>query len=565
MADSTTLSADTTTLVNSGKTTYISGTSGFDSSALIDAAVQKKLEPAYSLERQIADDEALVAAYDDLDSHLTGLQSSLAGLRNEPGSSATDSVFDTKTAYMSSSDGRDPANHLGVAVDSGTLNGSYGIEVLQLAQAHKVASDPVADPAAPLGMAGTFQLSAGTGVAVDMAVSADMSLSDIESEINRNADVSGVQASILQVSAVEAILVLSSVETGSQITYQHTGGSDVGALLGMTAPDGTYANTLQSPTNAVFNVDGVRVERSSNTISDALDGITLDIYSTAPGTTFKVDVDHSYADAKSAITDFVDVYNAYRDFVLPHQKVSASGVPADDAILFGDRNLRGASDAVYSGLTNTVQGATGEVGLGSLGLSFDSENRLVVDEAALDDMLLNNFDDVAKLFEFQFRSSSTDLQVLSHDSALPSGQHTLDLQVGAGGAITSVAVDGQSGLFTVNGNTIEGAAGSAYEGLKMVYTGGQSAALTFSISQGMGDELYDAIDTFTNDVDGTLTSAKESLEQGITEKESRIVTIEDRASSYERRLINYYASLEAKIAEAESMKSLLESIYGSDN
>lgn len=561
MADSTTLTSDTTTLVNTGSTSYISGTSGFDSSALIEAAVQKKMQPAYVLEAEITKGEASLAAYDEMNGGLGTLQDTLSVLRNEPGTLGAESVFETKTAYLSSATATAAENHLGVDVAAGTPNGSYNVEVQQTATAQKLGAAAVADSTAALGLTGDFQLSTGAGAPATISVTSTMSLQDLEASINAQADTTGVQASVLQISSTEAILVLTAMDTGQSINYASTAGADIGLALGITAADGSYLNELQAATDSIVVVDGVPIQRSTNTVDDAISGITLDLYAAAPGATFKVDIDQSYAASKDAIVAFVDAYNSYRDFALVHQETSYGGAPTDSAVLFGDGLLRNANNSIYSALTRNVSTSNGSISIADLGLSFDASNHLVIDESALDSALLNSFDDVATLFEFQFTSSDPDLQVLAHEKSVPSGSHVLDIQVDGTGAMTAVTVDGQSDQFMVKGNVIEGAQGSAYEGFKMVYTGTQATTVTFAASQGIADQLNNDIESYVNEVNGSLTLAQQGLEQSNETKAERITSIEGKAAAYEKRLINYYAALEAKIAEANSMKSLLESIY----
>lgn len=561
MADSTTLTSDTTTLVNTGSTSYISGTSGFDSSALIEAAVQKKMQPAYVLEAEITKGEASLAAYDEMNDDLGNLQDTLSVLRNEPGTLGAESVFETKTAYLSSNTAIGAENHLGVDVAAGTSNGSYNVEVQQTATAQKLGSTAVADSITALGLTGDFQLSTGIGAPATISITSTMSLQDMEASINAQADTTGVQASVLQISSTEAMLVLTAMDTGQSINYTSAAGADIGLALGITAADGSYLNELQAAADSIVVVDGVPIQRSTNTVDDAISGITLDLYAAAPGTTFKVDIDQSYAASKDAIVAFVDAYNSYRDFALVHQETSYGGAPTDSAVLFGDGLLRNANNSIYSALTRNVATSNGSVSIADLGLSFDTSNHLVIDESALDSALLNSFDDVATLFEFQFTSSDADLQVLAHEKPVPSGAHVLDIQVDGTGAMTAVTVDGLSDQFTVKGNTIEGAQGSAYEGFKMVYTGAQATTLTFTASQGIADQLNNDIESYINAVNGSLTLAQQGLEQSNETKAEKITSIEIKAAAYEKRLINYYAALEAKIAEANSMKSLLDSIY----
>jgi len=552
------------TLVTTSSTTYISGLSGFDSSALIEAAVQAKLAPAYVLEARVEEDEAVLSSYSEMASLLETLEDTLNALRNEPGTLSDPSVFESRAAYLSSDDSSTPGNYLGVVVDENTEPTSYEIQIQQLATAHKISSDRQSSETDALGLDGVFSLGAGSSSA-DITITADMSLEDVRNAINDSSDESGVSASILQVSDTEFILVLSASETGQEISLSSVSGDDIAQKLGILNTDSSVKNELQTVQNAILSVDGVQVERSTNSIDDLIEGVSLDLYSANQDATFTLELDYSYSDVKEELLAFVDAYNAYREFALIHQDVDSSGNVSEDATLFGDDVLRGVNNSLYDSLNDTwdVDGVT--YSLGSLGITFDSENALEVDETVLDAFLLDNIDVVAEMFEFQYESDDENLMVLSREGQIASGSYALDISVDGGGNITDVSVDGDNSLFEIDGNTLTGVAGSEFAGMVFVFTGTESSTVNISFSQGFADSLYNELDDYTNVVDGSLTEAQRAREERLSNATSEISSIESAAAAEEERLITYYANLEAKIAVANALSDYLDAITSSDD
>jgi len=560
MSDSTTTSS--TAIVSGYTRTYVSGSSGLDTSALIEAAVEAKLAPAYDLQEDIEENEVTIAAYAEMQGYLSDMMDALDVLRNASGSTATDSVFDERAAYLTASDGTDPTDYIAVTVEDGTDNQTFSVEIDQLATVQKVGSTVQTSSDTALGYAGTFTLGTVDGASDTIEVTSDMSLEDIADAINDMEDTTGVRASVLQVADDQYMLVLATTETGQEISYSPDSGDDIGVALGLTDASGVFVDELQAAQNAIIQIDGVTVESSSNTIEDVLTGVTLDLYAIPDsGTSITVEVESNYSDVLDAIETFVDAYNTYREFALANQEVDSDGTIGDDATLFADSILRKANSEIYSALSTMID----ETSLATIGITYDDSNYLEIDSDTLEEALVNDIDTIAALFEFQFDSSSSNLRVLADDGALASGSYQLDVTTDGSGNITGVSLDGDSTLFEFDGSVITGVDGTAFEGLKMVYTGTTSESITITISDGVADLLYDALDNVANATSGMLVDAIAALEEENTAKSEKVTSITNKAYDYEEYLIDYYAALETKISLAETTLSLLEAILDSNS
>src|SRR5690606_37762364 len=96
-------------------------------------------------------------------------------------------------------------------------------------------------------------------------------LGELVAEINADPDL-GVKASTLQVTPGEDRLILTATDTGTA-----NGFTTVGAGW-----DDPFAVTTEAQ-DAVLDVGGITVTRSSNTFSDLLDGATITLKATTTG------------------------------------------------------------------------------------------------------------------------------------------------------------------------------------------------------------------------------------------------------------------------------------------
>ncbi len=548
-------------------TTAVSGSSytttsryQFDSAALIEAAVAAKLATANAYADKIEVNEAKISAYAELQSLLLELQEAAQAIRSPKGTiDSADDVFLDRTAYLYSPSNTTATNLMEATVEEGTDIGSHTIVIEQIATAEKIGSGDISSRTEALGYSGTFTVGAEDGSATEITVTGDMSLNEIVKEINDVAATTGVTASVIKVDDDSYMMVLTAANTGQDISLTDPDG--VLTSLGFLASDGTFANELRKNQSAIVAVDGVTIERESNQIDDALDGITLQLYAADPDTTLTLETAADLSGIQDAITAFVDAYNALRDFIVTNQTVTSAGVAADDAVLFADSTLRSISAAVAAIITDD----SGGYSLADIGLKFDSSNHLTLNQATLGDALVNNLEMIQALFAYQYTTSDGDLALLSHDDTQDSLSFTLDITVGDDGTITAASVAGDSSLFTISGNTISGAEGSIYEGLKFVYTGGASESIDVEINQGLADRLYYVLKTAADETDSTLTDVIGALEETNAELEKRIATVKARAADYEEYLTEKYSRIQATLSAAESILALLEALNDSDD
>lgn len=547
-----------TTVTGASGTTYITGTgsSGFDSAGLIQVAVEAKMQPAYNLDDQIDVLNDKVAGWQEALTDLTAISTAAEKLSSQ----ASSSVFDERSAYLSSATISNVGDVLAVSVDDEAELGIYTVQVSSIATTHKVSSAEVAGKTTALGLSGSFTLSETSGTATPITVTADMTLTQIAAAINGASATTGVTATLVKTSDAGYTMVLASADTGQSITAVDTSGGILNSL-GVLDADGGYVKQ-QAATQAVVVIDGVTVTSASNDIEDVLPGVSISLYNDSAGGTITLEVGQDLDDVSTAITDFVTAYNTYRTLAVLNQTTDSNGA-VEGAVLFGDGLLRSTNSALYAVLGMSVEVDDETYTLSSLGITYGDDNSLEVDSDTLEQMLIQHPDVVQAFFQQSVSSSSSELYVASTPGNLPSGEYTVEVTTDSTGAITGATINGVA--MDVKDQTLRGAAGTIYEGMRLVYTDTASSTVTLNVKAGLGDQMTAVLDDYVNTTDGSLTKKVASLTDLIDTKQTKRDRIAEQVDDYEEKMTAYYARIEAAIEASELALKQVQALFDSDD
>lgn len=552
--NSSTSSSSSSSTTSPSKSTSSTDYKTFDTATLVEAKLSSRYAQIDKLNAQATKSDTKSAAYQDLKDKLSSLNTSLDKLRADPSSAgqSTD-VFRDRTSYLSSTSGN-VSSYLSATVAEGTELGKHSIKVESIAKTNILGATVQSSRTSALGWSGSFSLGIAGGTAATVNVTSGMSLGDIADTINTHQSTTGVKASVMKVADNSYQLVLTTTQTGQTIVASDTSGSLLGNEMGLTDGSGIKASAvLQAGQNAKFSVDGVTITRSTNDISDVLDGVTLHLYS-APttDTTLTLEVATDLSSVKTAINDFVTAYNTFRDFAIGNQ-YGSDGTAAADAPLYNDVMLRSIAQDVQTILSSSVDTQS----LGAIGIKFDANNKLTIDESKLDNALQDNLSGVQKLFAYTMSASSGDVGMIRHpNSAL---NFTLDVTVDADGKLTGASADGDSSMFTVSGSSIVGKAGTKYAGLALVYTGATSKSISITTKQGLADQLFNKIDSLTAS-NGELDTRMSELEESRKLLDFRIFGLEESTAAYRNALTMLYGNMASKMSTAQTTVDLLKAL-----
>ena len=269
---------------------------------------------------------------------------------------------------------------------SSAMPGTYNVEVVSLAQAQKLSSGAFA--AGAVAGDGTLTIAWGEQ-SLDVTINADSKLSDIAAAINKAANGKGVNATIITANDGQH-LVLNAVNagTGGALTISASGGSGGLNALTWDGNSGGLSQTVAA-TNARVRVDGFERESSSNSISDLIPGVTLNLTKAEEGTVKTLTVAQDNSALKINLQAFVSAYNATTGLLKSSSAYDTANNKA--STLTGDSMVRGLQQQ----LRNQVGGNVVE--LKSLGVTINKDGTLAFNASAFDKTMGENPDAAAAL------------------------------------------------------------------------------------------------------------------------------------------------------------------------
>jgi flagellar hook-associated protein 2 len=153
--------------------------------------------------------------------------------------------------------------------------------------------------------------------------------------------------------------------------------------------------------NASLTIDGIPYSSTSNTITGAIPGVTLNLANASPDETVQVAVGPDTADAEQAINNFVSAYNQVINDI--NQEFTVNSSTNTEGPLGSDSALRSLQSSLLSDVTYSVSGNSGIVNLASLGINMNNDGTLTVGTSpsgeTLDQVLSTNSSAVLNFFQ----------------------------------------------------------------------------------------------------------------------------------------------------------------------
>lgn len=392
--------------------------SGLDIEGLVSKLVAAEGQPAsVRLNTKEAKLQTDLSALGSLKGALSAFQTSLQGLKDV-------SAFQARTAISSNTD------LFTVSADSSAVAGSFSIKVEQLAQSAKMRSgDFTSDTAVP--GAGTLAIGLGAS-SFDITVASDTTLAGIRDAINKASDNPGITATLIKVDSGSQ-LVLTSDKVGAANAISITA-TDTDALDGndLTRLSTASLTSIQSAADAIIYIDGQKVTKTSNSLSDVISGVTISLKKADPLKTETLSIALDKESAKSKVNDFIKAYNSLAGTMSSLSSYNAQTKQAGQ--LFGDATLRGVQNQIRQVLANPVQGVAGVSTLAEIGIKTNKSGMLELDSTKLDSVIASNFEAVSQLFAsgngLATRFDNVLTNYLSFDGALSSRVDGVNKQIG---------------------------------------------------------------------------------------------------------------------------------------
>lgn len=216
-------------------------------------------------------------------------------------------------------------------------------------------------------------------------------------------------------------LALTSNNSGVSNSIKITTSGGDGTINNMLAydPAGTQnLNQTIAAQNAEFKVNGIAISKSSNTVSDAIQGVTLTLskLTTTPAT---LTVARDMTAVNKAVSGFVEAYNALASQIKTRSaygnaNTQSGGLAGDGTVRLMLNQMRDIFNTAASGGTLTS--------LAQVGVSHQTDGTMKLDSSKLNSAMTNNFSDVTNLFSsatgFVTRLDAWSTSVLSPGNGL---------------------------------------------------------------------------------------------------------------------------------------------------
>jgi flagellar hook-associated protein 2 len=328
---------------------------------------------------------AQVSAFGTFSSALSTLQSTLSTLENPDTLAGFDAtVGDTTIATASTG--------------TGAAAGQYSLEVQNLATSATLTSQPVSNSSSVVGT-GSLSISVGSASTSINITSADDTLSGIANAINSAPNNPGVTASIISTTS-GARLVIAGTATGADnsVTVTETdGGNGLSSLVYDPADGVTNLTQTQAAQDANYSINGFAATSSSNVVSDAISGVTLNLQkASAANTPTTLTISPDTSAAQTSIGTFVTALNGVLSSI---QSLTGFNATTDTA---GPLSGNATLEAFQNQLENILDVVNpsnpgGVTSLADIGVTADADGSFDTNNTTLGNALSANLTAVGNL------------------------------------------------------------------------------------------------------------------------------------------------------------------------
>ena len=378
--------------VSSVMTTLGAG-SGIDIKKLAEDLTNVERVPAEQLlNSRIEQETAQLSAYSVLKFNVEELMTKL---------NALDDLSEILSSEATSSDS---SKVKALGTSGSASEGTHSVSVSALAAQQINISNSYSSESVSLngGSGFTLNITDGSGVVTSVAVSDG---NDTPAGV-----VAAINASTLDISA--SLLTVDTSSNESRIVLNGGSGSANSFVVSSTLSDsdlgfhdasngnaqqssGVYSQQVAA--NAVFTVNGVSMERSSNSVTDALQGVTLDLISThESGSSSSVKIQRSDAELKNKLLDLVEAYNATRYALSEISDPDSVEEEVGGALAKDFAAIRQVRSVIYKAITQDSSTPSGSItALRDIGVELTRYGDLEFNESKFNSVMATSASDVA--------------------------------------------------------------------------------------------------------------------------------------------------------------------------
>lgn len=364
-----------------------SSTGPLDVQGLVSQLMGVAQQPLLQMETQVSSYSSQISDYGNLSSDLTSLQSSLSSL-------SSGQFINTFAATSSNT------TVLNATASTTAQSGLFNVTVGNLATAQNLAYTGQASETASLGnSADTMNFTFAGGTAATVNIPANATLEDISNAIN-SAGV-GVSASVVKAdnstTPYRLVLTGNTVGAGNSFSTSATSGQSALSFLGFDASAAvnssgviTDSRLTAQAQDANLTVNGLAMVESSNTVTDAINGVSMTLSQAGSST---LTVAPNTSSINSDVQTFVSAFNQLQGDITSLSS-NSGGLEGDYTLV----NLQSQMDNILNTPISGANGTTTVAYLAQVGVSLQKDGTLALDATDLTNAVTNNSAAVANVF-----------------------------------------------------------------------------------------------------------------------------------------------------------------------
>lgn len=283
----------------------------------------------------------------------------------------------------------------------------------------------------------------GTVTIGDQTVSVNLgtqSLTDIKNAIDTAAP-TGVTTTIESTTADNVTTYRLKISGTNTFTDSNNVLESLGILKG------GLANSITAGQDASISVDGISMSRTTNTITDAIDGVTLNLINN-DAATLTLNVSRDITAIKKSIQNFTTNYNEV--IKLANEQFTYNTDKKTAGVLSGDITLSSAQSGIRSVAASEILGLPSTMRLlSNAGISIDSKGLLSIDDTKLTSNLQSDFNAVKRLFIYEGSASHSKVEFMSHTKDTKAG--TYEVYITTAASQGTVTGSGFTGTYVDDG------------------------------------------------------------------------------------------------------------------
>ena len=358
-----------------------------------------------------------------------------------------------------------------------------------------------------------------------------------------------------------------SVQGSSQLALTTLSIGGVSHTVSTLTAGANGAGVLTSGKDAYFSLDGLMLNSSTNNPDSYITGVTIQLHKADTTQTVQTTLSRDTDQIQKKVQAVVDAYNALLKFAADETKnADPNDTTSKAGDLANDMTVSSIVDQVRNQLMQSFNLVGGSYNsLTMIGVNSDpSTGNLSIDQTQFTKALTTSFDQVERMFVTSGVSDNKNITFGRNTKTTQSGAYTLNEP---DADHLSIQLPGGSTWYTSDqrvGDIITFSSGPA-SGLSITSPAGTIGAgnsATFTFSMGLADQLSNLIDNFNDPSSGLIATHQNSLQDQITDANSRVTDLQTRVNDYHDGLVKQFAAMEEALNTMKSQEAQMMSALG---